>query len=234
VALIVIGMFKTASPFLAMVKSLPGIAEKFKTGTITNTFLEGIPEVTSTQGDVLEVATSRSDEIFRREDAMSILWNTVYLGTTVSEIRVPVTFRYHVRLSDSWHLAVRGNVCVVLAPQIRPSLPPAIHTDHMEKMTENGWARFNKDDSLLELERSITPTLEERAASPSHLRLSREACRESVAEFVKKWLITKDRWRADRLSAIVVVFPDEGKFDSDEQLEKFQREPSVKLQGPRD
>jgi hypothetical protein len=235
VALVAIGIFKTASPFLAMVKSLPGIAEKFKTGTITNTFLESIPEVTSTHGDVLEVATSHCDEIFRKEDAMSILWNTVYLGTTVSEIRVPVTFRYHVRLSDpSWRLAVRGNVCVVEAPLIRPSLPPAIHTDHLEKMTENGWARFNKDDNLFELEKSITPTLENRAMSPSHLRLSREACRESVAEFVKKWLITKDRWRADRFTAIIVVFPDEGRFDSDEQLEKIPREPSVKLQRRRD
>jgi hypothetical protein len=44
----------------------------------------------------------------------------------------------------------------------------------------------------------------------------------------------EDRWRTDRFNAIVVVFPDEGKFDSDDQLEKLQREPSVKLQGPRD
>ena len=73
-----------------------------------------------------------------------------------------------------------------------------------------------------------------RSFEPSHLRLSREACRQSVAEFVKKWLVKEDRWRTDGFSAIVVVFPDEGKFDSDDRLEQFQREPSVKLQTPRD
>jgi len=234
VALVAIGLFRTVSPIFSLMNSLPEIAGKFKTGTITNTFTESIPEVTSTHGDVLELATSRSDETFRREDSKSILWNTVFLGTTVSEIRVPVTFRYHVRLSDTWRLAARGNVCVVLAPRVRPSQPPAIYTDLMEKMTENGWARFNKDENLAELEKSITPTLETRAFEPSHLRLSREACRQSVAEFVKQWLMKKDRWRTDRFSEIVVVFPDEGKFDSDDQLEQFQREPSVKLQSPRD
>ena len=234
VALIALGIIKTASPILSVIQSLPGIAGKFETGTITTTFTESIPEVTSTQGDVLELATARSDESFRREDAKSILWDTVSLGTTVSEIRVPVTFRYHVRLSDPWRLAARGNVCVVLAPRIRPSQPPAIHTELMDKMTENGWGRFNKDDNLSELERSITPTLEARAFAPSHLRLSREACRQSVAEFVKKWLMKEDRWRTDRFSAIEVVFPDEGQFDSDKKLEQFLREPSLKLQEPRD
>jgi len=232
--LVAVRIFKAARPMLSVVHSLPEIAAKFKTGTITSTFTESIPEVTSTQGDVLELATSRSDETFRREDSKSILWNTVSLGTTVSEIRVPVTFRYHVRLSDSWHLAARGNVCVVLAPRVRPSQPPAIHTDLMEKMTVNGWARFNKDDNLSALEKSITPTLEMRSFEPSHLRLSREACRQSVAEFVKKWLIKEDRWRTDRFTAIVVVFPDEGKFDTDDQLEQFQHEPSVQIDKPRD
>ena len=234
VGLTLVGMFKTASPIVSLIRSLPEIAARFKTGTITTTFKESIPEVSSTQGDVLELATSRSDETFRREDSKSILWNTVSLGTTVSEIRVPVTFRYHVRLSDTWRLAARGNVCVVLAPRIRPSQPPAIRTEFMEKMTENGWARFNKEDNLETLEKSITPTLETRAFEPSHIRFAREACRQSVAEFVKKWLVKEDRWRTDRFSAIVVVFPDEGKFDSDAQLEQFQREPSVKLQGARE
>jgi hypothetical protein len=234
VALVAIGIFKTASPILSMIKSIPEMAARFQTGTITTTFKESIPVVTSTQGDVLELATARSDELFHREDTKTIFWNTLFLGTTVSEIRVPVTFRYHVRLSDPWRLAARGNVCLVLAPRVRPSQPPAIHTDLMEKMTENGWARFNKDDNLSALEKSITPTLEMRAFAPRQMQLSRDACRQSVAEFVKKWLMKEDRWRLDRFSSIVVVFPDEGRFDSDDQLEKLQREPSVELRTPRD
>lgn len=234
VALVVIGLFATARPIMSFLNALPGIASRFKTGTITQTFTESIPQVTSTHGDVLELATSRSEETFRRTDSKSILWNLVDLGDTVSEIHAPVTFRYHLRLSDPWRLASRNNVCVVLAPPIRPSLPPAIHTDLMEMKTENGWARFNKDDSLAELERSMTPTLERRAANPAHQALAREACRKSVAEFVKNWLLKEDHWRSDRFSSIIVVFPDEGKFESDKDLEKFERGPAVKLQGAHD
>jgi hypothetical protein len=104
----------------------------------------------------------------------------------------------------------------------------------MEMKTENGWGRFNKDENLSELEKSMTPTLDRRALSPQHLRLSREQCRQSVAEFVQKWLMKEDRWRTDEFSSIIVVFPDEGKFDSDDQLERIEREPSVKLRNPRD
>lgn len=187
----------------------PTIAERFRQGTITHTFRESIPRVRGTQGDILEVAVSRSDETVARSDARRIAWDWVYLGTTVAEIRVPVTYRYHVRLSDTWRLNVRDQVCLVLAPPIRASLPPAIHTDAMEKRAESGWARFDKQDLLAEVERSLTPTLSERAMDADHLALVREAGRQSVAAFVRNWLIREDHWRKDRFTAIVVVFADE-------------------------
>lgn len=210
-------------------QQLPVIAEKFKNGTITTTFIGHIPEVSSTQGDVLELATARSDESFRREDRKTILWDYFSLGTTVSEIRVPVTFRYHLRLSDTWQLATRDNVCLVLAPSIRASLPPAIHTDDMEQQTVSGWARFNKRENLSALERSITPTLEQRAQDSNHLRLVREASRQSVAAFVKKWLMRENHWRHDRFKSIIVVFADEAAFPSAQELEQYQAEPIVTL-----
>lgn len=212
-----------------LIKKLPEMAEKFKTGTITHTFVERIPDISPTHGDVLELTTSRSDESFTRSDSRSILWNRIYLGTTVSEIRVPTTFRYHIRLSDSWRLASKDKVCFVLAPPIRPSLPPAIHTDRMEKSTASGWARFDKDDNLAALERSITPELEQRAGDAKHIKLVREGCRQSVADFVKKWLMKEDHWRSDRFSSIVVVFPDEATFNSDQELGQYHYEPTVKL-----
>lgn len=191
------------------VRELPSIAEKFREGRITTTFVEGLPDATSTQGNILELATSENQEFFRREDSKLTLWGYLDLGTTVSEIRVPVTFRYHLRLTDPWRLSVRGNVCVVAAPRVRPSLPPAIHTDRMEKSTTSGWGRFNKGENLAELERGLTPMLEERAADPRHLRLVREECRKSVAEYVRNWLVREDHWGRDRFTAVVVVFEDE-------------------------
>ena len=42
-----------------------------------------------------------------------------------------------------------------------------------------------------------------------HRDFVREACRQSVAAFVKTWLMKEDYWRQDRFHQIVVVFPDE-------------------------
>jgi hypothetical protein len=205
------------------------VARNFKTGNITQTFRESIPRITSTQGDVLELAVSQSDESFKRSDEKWIGWDYIYLGTTVVEIRVPVTFRYHLRLSDAWRLASRDHVCVVLAPAIRPSLPPAIDTALMEKRAESGWARFDKNDKLDELEQSLTAMLEQRAMDTNHIRLVREACRQSVAEFVKRWLLREEQWRSDRFSVIVVVFPDEASVTSDQGLLQLPYPPTIKL-----
>lgn len=211
------------------IQAIASSAEKFKTGTITHTFVEHIPDVSPTHGDVLELATSQSVEEFSRSDSRKIAWDWIYLGTTVSTIRVPATFRYHLRLSDPWRLAAKDRVCKVLAPEIRPSLPTAIHTDQMEKHTENGWALFNKDDQLAELERGITPELDKRSGDAAHLKLVREACRQSVGDFVRKWLMKEEQWRSDRFTSIIVVFPDECEAGSDQELEQFRYEPTVKL-----
>jgi hypothetical protein len=100
----------------------------------------------------------------------------------------------------------------------------------MEKRAESGWARFDKNDKLDELERSMTATLEQRASDAAHIQLVREACRQSVAEFVKKWLMREEHWRSDRFTAIVVVFSDEATFKSDQELSAFRYEPTIRLE----
>lgn len=194
---------------MAAVRELPAIAEKFQAGTITTTFIEGLPNAEASHGGVLELATNQSHEFFRREDSKQVLWGWVDLGTTVAEIRVPVTFRYHLRLSDPWRLTTRGNLCVVLAPPIRPSLPPAIHTDLLEKSSESGWARFNQAENLDALEKQLSPMLLARASDRRHLKAVREECRKAAAEFVRAWLLREDHWRKDRFTAVLVMFPDE-------------------------
>jgi hypothetical protein len=208
----------------------PEIARNFITGNITHTFRESLPQITSTQGDVLELAVFRCDETFKKTDEKWTGWGWVYLGTTVAEIRVPVSFRYHLRLSDPWRLAARDRVCLVLAPGIRPSLPPAIHTSEMERRAESGWARFDKNDQLDALERSMTPSLEQRAADTNHVQLVREACRRSAAEFVKKWLMREGQWQSDKFTSIVVLFPDEAAVNSDEDLLQFKAAPTLRLE----
>jgi hypothetical protein len=207
------------------------VARNFMTGHITETFRESITSIHSTQGDVLELAVLNGDETFTRTDEKRIGWGWVSLGMNVAEIRVPVTFRYHLRLSDSWRLAARDGVCFVQAPAIRASQPPAIHTDAMTRRAEGGWARFGKGEQLDELERNLTPNLEQRATNAAHIQLVREACRQSVAGFVKNWLMQNRQWGDRKFSAIVVVFPDEAAVASDQQLLQLQREPTVRLEG---
>ena len=187
--------------------------------------------IAPTKGNVLEVATVQSTESFVSTDTKRVLWDPINLGTTSSEIRCPVPFRYHILLSDPWRLATRDHTCLVLAPLIRPSRPPAIHTDQLEKHSNEDWLRFNGQENLQELERSITPELDKRANDPRHRALAREACRQAVADFVRSWLLKEDQWREDRFSAVVVIFPDENGFASDEELATYQeREPTLTLQ----
>jgi hypothetical protein len=193
----------------AIANEAKAIAAKFAHGTITHTFVAAIPEIATAGAGRLELATARQVETFRAEDSLSVFWDKLYLGTTVSEIRVPVTYRYHLELADPWRLDVSGQTCLVIAPPIRPSLPPAIHTDQMEKRSEAGWARFNAQQQLENLERGITPTLNQYARDRRHFALVREQCRQTVAEFVRTWLLKEDHWRTDRFHTIKVVFADE-------------------------
>lgn len=186
------------------------IAERFHSGRITTTFTAALPRL-QPGGATLELAAYEAVETFQRTDERAAFFDLLPLGTNVAEIRVPVTYRYHVRLDDPWHLEVHGRVCLVRAPRLRPTLPPAIHTDRMEKQGERGWLRFDLDQQMDELEKSITPTLITRAGDPRTVALVRETCRQRVAEFVRDWLLREDQWRGDGFSAVTVTFEDEGK-----------------------
>ncbi len=184
------------------------LAEGFSSTTITETFTAAIPRLGS-EGMLLEVATLEATEIFERRDEKRALFELVPLGTTVSEIRVPVTYRYHIRLEDPWTLDVSDGVCRVRAPPIRATQPPAIHTGGVEKRIEGSWLRFDEDEVMEELERSLSDRLSARAASPDTIDLVRETCRRHVAEFVREWLLAEDQWGNGLIVAVAVVFADE-------------------------
>ncbi|MCB1224573.1 MAG: hypothetical protein KDK99_02070 [Verrucomicrobiales bacterium] len=186
---------------------LARVSEKLQTRTLEETIEDAILRVTSTQGDILELATIESQETFTSYDMRTLWGNTVYLGTTVSEIQVPVVYRYHLRLSEGWKIEVKGDQCRVIAPKVRPTLPPAIRTDGLQKKSKAGWLRFNAEENLSKLEKEITPKIETRAGDARHLELARAPSRESVAEFVRKWVLDEHP-DAERLT-IVVEFADE-------------------------
>ena len=187
-----------------------GIARGFLSGAITETFLSSLPEIDSSGTGLLEVGRIQVDETFTRSDERRVLWDTFSLGTTTTEIRVPVTYRYHLRLDDAWRLEVSDRVCIVYPPRIRPTQPPAIHTEGLRKRVDEALLRFDAAEQLATLEQSMTPRLRQMAGDPRHVDLIRETARRTVAEFVRGWLLRENQWGEGRFHTIEVHFPDEG------------------------
>jgi len=183
------------------------VPNPFSNDQITSTFCAALPTITRQLN--LEVATTHQVEVFERTDSKELLWGMIDLGTNIVLLRVPVTYRYHIRLYDHWKLRVDGNRLTVEAPPIRASMPPAIHTDEVVSHAVRGWARGSPSDLVAQLQREVTPTLCHYAADPKRIDLIRETCRLSVAEFVRGWLEGHMQWRADRFTSIQVRFPDE-------------------------
>lgn len=180
----------------------------FRSGKITETFIAAIPELLP-EGMLLEVAALEATETVERRDERRALFDLIPLGEAVTEIRVPVTYRYHLSLEEPWLLDVRDGVCLVRAPAIRPTLPPAIHTDGLEKRIDGSWLRFDEDAMMNDLERSLTPRLSARAGSPGRVDIVREICRNRVAEFVREWLLAEKQWGSQRIVSVEVAFADE-------------------------
>ena len=190
---------RTGPPPAAAPPIVPA-TDPFSAQHITRTFVAALPNLTRELN--LEVATSRQVEFFERTDHHSILG--VSLGTNVARLRLPVTYRYHLRLADPWRLEVQGNHLIVHAPVLRASLPPAIHTDEMEARTERGWCRCAPADPLRELHREVTPLISQWAGNEQHLGLVRETARLQVAEFLRRWLEGETRWGPRSFTAITV------------------------------
>jgi hypothetical protein len=168
----------------------------------------GLPVVMRTAGGTMEIATVKVYERFRRENTMAF-WG-IPLGTTTSLIQAPVTYRYHIPLAVEWPVEIRGNTAIVRAPAARPTLPVAFDTRELEAYSQSGWARFNRQENLDALMRSITPELQKRADDPAIRQLATEAGRQTVREFVTRWLLKEQPgWKRDQDHRVLVLFPGE-------------------------
>lgn len=185
------------------------LPEKMTSSLVTERLRQSVTEIASNGGDVLEVATLQTDETVTKTDSLSLFHDTIPLGTTLSEIRAPVVYRYHILLSGDWSVEIHDGHALVHAPALRPSQPPSIRTEGIEKKSTAGWLRFNAAENLAALERGLTATLEKRAASAKNLDLVREKARHSVAAFVRSWLLKDPLGRATPLKSLTIQFPDE-------------------------
>ena len=165
------------------------------------------PIVMRTRGGLLEVSTIRSAERFEASQDHEIFG--VFLGKTVSRIRVPAVYRYHIALAPEWKILLRDKTFIVVAPAVAPTLPVAIDTAQLESESSGVWSLITGPTVVAELQRSITAVLASKAASPAYIRLQREDARKTLAEFVSKWLVTQERWKAAAGYPVAVFFADE-------------------------
>ena len=189
--------------------SQPGkLLSGFFTGEVKHTVANVLLEIQRTHGDNLEVASPTTTmETFTRADSRMVGWGKIYLGTTVTEIKVPASYRFHVKLSEMKDAKLDGNVLIITAPEIRPSLPVAFDTAGMEKKSDSGWARFDGADQLAEMEKSISAGLGERATK--QVEVVREVARKDIEEFVQKWIVDNNPTYREQIRAIKVLFPGE-------------------------
>jgi hypothetical protein len=212
--LVMAGLIVFLAPFWLIKKTsetagdtLIEVAKTFRPTEIVTTFNEWRElNATATEGNILEVATAESPELFSRTSNLAMFGRVLPGTTTVSEITVPATYRFHIDLNDEWNLVADGKRLLVMAPAVRPSLPVAFDTGGMKKKTQSGWARWDGAENLAALEKEITGKLTERATQPTTLEKIRGESREAVAQFVRKWLLDKEAWGEGRFEEIVVVF----------------------------
>ena len=163
--------------------------------------------VMRTPGGLLEVSTISAEERFDSTTSHTILG--VPVGKTVAQIKVPAVYRYHIPLAKDWKLRVTGDTLVVMAPAVRPSLPVAIDTGKLEAFSTGLWSPLTGTEAVRSLQKSITATLATKAATPQLILLQRDSARQTVSEFVQKWVVDQARWKDAKAPTVLVFFEDE-------------------------
>jgi hypothetical protein len=163
--------------------------------------------IVRTKGGLLEASTIHSPEIFEASKDHTLFG--IVLGNTVTRIRVPAVYRYHVDLAPEWRILLRKNAFIVVAPSVKPALPVAVDLGRLQQEASGTWSVFTGTAQLKTLQSSITKELAKKASSRSYIEFQREAARLTVKEFVAKWLITQKDWNRYRDYPIHVYFADE-------------------------
>lgn len=133
------------------------------------------------------------------------------IGAVIAAAAIALGIGWLAQRLDGDKLEVRGLTAIARAPAIKPSLPVAFDTTLMEQYTRAGWARFNKEENLEALQRSMTPTLASRASGDAYRGLAEEAARKTIAEFIIIWLLKETEWKRDPAHKVVVLFPGEAR-----------------------
>ncbi len=96
------------------------------------------PVVLHIKGGLLEVSTVHATEQFERSTNERLLG--LPIGKTVTRIRVPAVYRYHVDLGSDWRVLLKDRTFTVISPPVVPSLPVAIDTAQLQAEASGRWS----------------------------------------------------------------------------------------------
>ena len=181
---------------------------KFDNAAVERDFIASIPTIFRTPGGNLELAGLNATETFISSDTakMPFLNMNIPGATTTVIITVPVVYRYYVPLRDQWDITVQENACIIIAPELRPMLPPAIQSENMQIKTIEGPLAFDGAEKQAKLLQSLTPQLETNARDSTKIKLVREEARKTVAEFIQAWLLQRGDWGEQKIERLQVYF----------------------------
>jgi hypothetical protein len=184
------------------ISGLVRVAEGFRTGTITTSFVSYATELGGMRR--LEVARLKQMEVFERRDEALILWGTLALPDVVVEARAPVEYVYDLDLDAPWQFRLDGPWVVVSAPRLEWTTP-ALDVSSLELVVREG-SVFRDEAAVKErLRENLTALLARRVRD--HVALVREVARRQAEGFVEKWL--RERFADGAGQRARVVFADE-------------------------
>lgn len=166
--------------------------------------------VLRTPGGLLEVSRIYATELLDARVTHEVFG--IEVGELVPRIRVPAVYRYHIELAPEWRVVRTGGLFTVVVPKVRPTLPVAVDFGGIEKDVAGTWILlpWKSDADLADLERGVTAKLALKASSSDYMSRQRETARQTVREFVVKWLAQQTGWNSTRHEEIRVLFADEG------------------------
>lgn len=203
-SLILYALVALASALLAVwaYRSLTSKPDVVVTSPLTDEML-----VMRTPGGMLEVSRIKAQEVFDGKYANEFLFMS--FEPTVARIRVPAVYTYRIPLAKEWKVLRFGQDFAVVAPKVEPALPVAVDLRKLEKNAYGTWSIFTGTDSLDATQRAITTKLALKARSHAYITLQRDYARKTVAEFVRKWLVTQKQFEHVDPDRVHVFFADE-------------------------
>jgi hypothetical protein len=149
-----------------------------------------VPVVIRTSGGMLEVATVRHRRNFNLTNVLTVAGLRIPFCKATASYTLDVALTYRVRLARDWSALYRDKRLEITAPRLEPSLPVAFDTTRMRTALQE--CPFMPPGTQAQLLRLISGQLEKDAEGPAYLQLAENGgARETVREFVRKWLVSQ-------------------------------------------